>query len=113
MTCERSTAVGQDRMESDDEGPEAAAQKEAELDAAARAAVEEARSTTAIVVVPEETFSDIDDDEIDGYMATAEEADLKEVIWGEMNKCGPSKCLPVRVPTVVYLKDHSQSVTMT
>jgi hypothetical protein len=37
-----------------------------------------------------ETFSDIDDDEIDGYMATAEEVELKTVIWSEMNKCAPS-----------------------
>lgn len=34
----------------------------------------------------QETFSDIDDDEIDNYLHTGEEAKLKEVIWTAMNR---------------------------
>jgi transcription factor IIIB subunit 2 len=56
----------------------------AEADAAAKKALDEANATA--LVVPE-TFSDIDDDEIEGYMATPEEIELKTVIWSEMNKC--------------------------
>lgn len=34
----------------------------------------------------EETFSDIDDDEVDGYLHNQEEIRLKTIIWTEMNK---------------------------
>eukprot|EP00976_Prorocentrum_cordatum_P006078 121338-Prorocentrum_minimum.AAC.2 len=41
-----------------------------------------------------ETFSDIDDDEVDHYLHTHEESMLKEVIWKAMNK----EYLEVRPP---------------
>ena len=34
----------------------------------------------------EDTFSDIDDDEVDNYLLDDEESELKEVIWRAMNK---------------------------
>ena len=35
----------------------------------------------------QETFSDVDDEEISNYLATNEEAEMKTAIWQVLNEC--------------------------
>jgi hypothetical protein len=46
-------------------------------------------SAAAAAVAPVDTLSDIDDAEIDGYLASAEEATIKKEIWTACNQCAP------------------------
>jgi hypothetical protein len=40
-----------------------------------------------------DTFSDLDDDELDQYLATPEEAEVKKQIWTACNKCATARCM--------------------
>jgi Brf1-like TBP-binding domain len=61
-------------------------------DGTAGHSAEAADDSLAVQAVPD-TLSDIDDDEIDGYIATEEEAAIKGEIWTACNQCVPASLL--------------------